>query len=166
MNQAPSVTPLHPDLLVRRATRQDLPFVAWCNQEITSPAPGFCYWDPLLEPTNTPTPAFLEAVFQLDALAWGTVAQFFLVEADGVALADGAGFAMSPTDYRPLDLARLPDVAGRLGWSATTLGAFQSAYEEVWPDPLDETLAPRLPGFWSASRSDRRPVGAASPAPC
>ncbi|THF67709.1 GNAT family N-acetyltransferase [Deinococcus sp. Arct2-2] len=143
MNHSISATRPVQEVLVRRATRQDLPFVAWCNQEATSPEPGFCYWDALLEQTQTPTPAFLETVFEVDALAWGTVEQFFLVEEHGVLLAGGSGFAMSTADYRPLDLARLPAVAQRLGWSPPTLETFQRAYEQVWPDPLEPTLAPQ-----------------------
>lgn len=49
MNHAISNTTAVQDVLVRRTTRQDLPFVAWCNQEATSPEPGFCYWDALPE---------------------------------------------------------------------------------------------------------------------
>jgi ribosomal protein S18 acetylase RimI-like enzyme len=145
VKRPPSVDPPTQSVFVRRATRQDLPFVAWCNQEATSPEPGFCYWDALLESTETPTPTFLSAVFELDALAWGTVEQFFLVEEHGVALAGGSGFAMSDIDYRPLDLKRLPAVAQRLNWSASTLNAFLAAYEQVWPDPLEPTLAPQAP---------------------
>ena len=72
-----------PTLTVRRATQKDIPFLAWCNYEASSPAPGFCYWDPLLEGTNTETMKFIEAVFQADALAWGNVDNFFVVEEKG-----------------------------------------------------------------------------------
>lgn len=81
----------------------------------------------------------------MDALAWGTVEQFFLVEERGVLLAGGSGFAMLTADYRPLDLARLPVMAHWLGWSRPTLEAFQTAYEQVWPNPLEPTLAPQAP---------------------
>lgn len=56
---------------VRQGTRADIPFLAWCNYEATSPAPGFCYWDPLVAETETPTLTFIEAVLAADALAWG-----------------------------------------------------------------------------------------------
>ncbi len=130
---------------VRPARRNDLAFVAWCNREATSPTPGFCYWDPLLEGTGTPTATFLEAAYALDALAWGKVEDFLLVEAGGVLLAGGSGFTMRETDYRPLDLGRLPEVAERLGWNADTLAAFRADYERVWSDRLDDTLAPQAP---------------------
>lgn len=145
MNTQIASSPPHSPLLVRRATRHDLPFVAWCNQEATSPTPGFCYWDALLRATGTSTSAFLQAVFEMDALAWGQVEQFFLVEVEGVPLAGGSGFTMSATDHRPLDLTRLTEVGHRLGWSAATLNTFQAAYEQVWADPLGGTLAPQAP---------------------
>lgn len=142
----PALT-LKPDhaVTVRRAHRDDLPFVAWCNVEASSPAPGFCYWDPLLEGTGTRARAFAEAVFGADAFAWGRVENFFIVEQGGTPLAGGSGFEMDPHDYRPLRLGRLPVVARTLGWSAAALAAFGRGYEQVWPDPLEPTLAPHAP---------------------
>lgn len=134
-----------PTLMVRHATRADLPFVAWCNYEASSPYPGFCYWDPLLEGTGTATMAFIEAVFQADALAWGQVEDFVLIEQDGKPIAGASGFSMNSVDYRPLLLSRLPDVARQLGWNSETLAQFQQMYENVWADPLDSTLAPAAP---------------------
>lgn len=142
----PTVTPRTKDAAtVRRARHDDLGFVAWCNFASSSPAPGFCYWDPLLEGTGTPTMTFIEAVFEADALAWGRVEDFFIVEEDGTPLAGGSGFTMDPHDYRPLRLERLPEVALSLGWSAATLEAFREGYEQVWSDPLEVTLAPHAP---------------------
>lgn len=133
------------ELLFRQATRDDLPFVAWCNYEASSPYPGFCYWDPLLEGTNTSTMSFIEAVFQADALAWGRVEDFMLVEENGKPIAGASGFVMDQHDYRPLRLDRLPVVAQALQWSQTMLDGFVSGYEAVWSDPLDATLAPSAP---------------------
>ncbi|MDX2162373.1 MAG: GNAT family N-acetyltransferase [bacterium] len=131
------------DLMVRRAERADLPFVAWCNYEASSPYPGFCYWDPLLEATNTPTMAFIEAVFRTDALAWGRVEDFHVVTDDaGKPIAGASGFTMDADDYRPLRLDRLPLVAESLGWSAAALDGFLQGYQSVWADPHDPTLAP------------------------
>lgn len=102
----PAVTP-KPDhaVTVRRASRGDLSFVAWCNVEASSPAPGFCYWDPLLEGTGTPARAFAEAVFGADAFAWGRVEDFFIVEG-GTPLAGGLGSRWTRT------------TTVRFGWSA------------------------------------------------
>jgi ribosomal protein S18 acetylase RimI-like enzyme len=132
-------------LIARRAIRRDIPFLAWCNVEATSPKPGFCYWDPLLEPTDTTALRFMEVVFQCDALAWGTVEQFFILEENGKPVAGASAFMMDSNDYRPLHLERLTNVARDLGWTDDALGAFRAGYEQVWNDPKDLTLAPQAP---------------------
>ncbi len=129
------------NLVIRRATRDDLGFVAWCNYESSSPYPGFCYWDPLLDGLNTPTMGFIEAVFHADALAFGRVEDFWVVEAEGKRLGGASGFVMDEEDYRPLRLNRMADVAARLGWDAATLTVFLDRYAMVWRDPQDSTLA-------------------------
>ena len=129
----------------RRATRDDIPFLAWCNQAATSPEPNFCYWDPLVRPTGTSTATFLETLFRHDALAWGRVEEFFILERAGQAIAGASAFTMDADDHRPLRLERLSAVASDLGWSAQTLRDFQTAYEQVWSDPHDPTLAPQAP---------------------
>ncbi len=130
------------DLFFRQATRDDLAFVAWCNYEASSPYPGFCYWDPLLEGTNTPTMSFIEAVFRADALAWGKVEDFMLAEENGKPVAGASGFVMDTHDYRPLRLDRLSLVAQALHWDQATLEGFIDGYKMVWSDPLDPTLSP------------------------
>lgn len=137
--------PLSAGWTVRQGARTDLPFLAWCNYEATSPAPGFCYWDPLLAATGTPTLAFIEAVLAADALAWGRCEDFLILEERGRPLGGASGFTMDSDDYRPLRLDRLPAAAQRLGWSDTTLVRFQQSYEAVWSDPQDTTLGPTAP---------------------
>lgn len=131
-----------PTLTVRRATQKDIPFLAWCNYEASSPAPGFCYWDPLLEGTNTETMKFIEAVFQADALAWGNVDNFFVVEEKGKSVAGASAFMMDANDYRPLRLSHFAEVARELGWPSKTEKEFLERYEAVWSNSKDETLAP------------------------
>lgn len=133
------------DWTVRQGTRADIPFLAWCNYEASSPEPGFCYWDPLLAETGTPTLAFIEALFAADALAWGRCEDFLILEECGRPLGGASGFVMDPDDYRPLRRDRLPAVAQRLGWSDTTLARFRQGYEAVWSDPQDPTLAASAP---------------------
>jgi ribosomal protein S18 acetylase RimI-like enzyme len=133
------------DWTVRQGTRDDMPFLAWCNYEATSPAPGFCYWDPLVAETGTPTMTFIEAVLAVDALAWGRCEDFLVLEGNGRPLGGASGFSMDRDDYRPLRLERLPDLAQRLGWSAATQMRFQQGYEAVWSNPQDPTLAPTAP---------------------
>ncbi len=132
-------------LKIRQATREDIPFLAWCNYEATSPEPGFCYWDPILEGFNTDTMAFIQAVFEADALAWGRADQFFVVEVDGKLVGGASGFEMDAEDYRPLHLSLMPKVAQVLGWSEKNLQEFMRRYEEVWRDPHDVTISPSSP---------------------
>lgn len=99
----------------------------------------------MLEGTGASTPAFVEAVFRADALAWGRVEEFFIVTEAGVPVAGGSGFMVDAYDYRPLRLGRLPVVAQTLGWSEATLETFQTRYEQGWLDPLEPTLAPHAP---------------------
>lgn len=129
----------------RRATRDDIPFLAWCNQAATSPAPNFCYWDGLVQPTGTSTVTLLEALFRHDALAWVSYNQFFILEYKGKPVAGASAFTMDARDYRPLRLERLAAVASDLGWSTQTLSDFQNGYEQVWNNPLEPTLAPQAP---------------------
>jgi GNAT superfamily N-acetyltransferase len=137
--------PITTALQFRQATRDDIPFIAWCNYEATSPEPNFCYWDPILEGFNTDTMAFIQAVFHADALAWGRAEQFFVAEKDGELVGGASGFVINENDYRPLRLDRLPTVATSLGWSEDTLQEFIRRYEEVWRDPHDVSLAPSAP---------------------
>jgi GNAT superfamily N-acetyltransferase len=128
-------------LTVRRATQHDIPFLAWCNYEASSPAPGFCYWDPLLEETNTETMRFIEAVFRADALAWGKVENFFVVEEKEESVAGASAFTVDIHDYRPLHLPRFSEVARALDWTTSTEKEFLKHYEAIWSNPKDETLA-------------------------
>jgi GNAT superfamily N-acetyltransferase len=133
------------DTTARRATHDDIAFLAWCNMEATSPEPGFCYWDPLLAPTGTATRTFVETVLHHDALAWGSVHDFFVLEHEGQPVAGASAFTMNADDYRPLRFERLADVAHALGWNASTLETFQASYESVWSNPKDPTLEPHAP---------------------
>ncbi len=130
---------------IRRATRQDLLFVAWCNYESTSPVPGFCYWDPLLEGFGTTTSLFIETVLRVDALAWGKVEDFFVAERDGELVGGASAFVMDIDDYRPFRLSSLPVVAESLGWTQATIDQFIQRYTGVWADAHDPTLAPQAP---------------------
>ncbi len=135
------------ELTFRTAHHHDLDFIAWCNYAATSPAPGFCYWDPLLEGTQTETMQFIRAIFQHDALAWGSVEDFIVGEVSGEKVCGASGFVMGHTDYRPLRLEKLQQVQAALGWSDHLLQTFIQNYEQVWTNPLDVTLKPS--GNWT-----------------
>lgn len=135
------------NITFRAAVKADLPFVAWCNYEATSPAPGFCYWDSLLEDSGTDTMRFIEAVFEHDALLWGRVEDFVIGEIEGEPVCGASGFVMDETDYRPLKMNRLPNIQQALGWTDDVRKKFIERYEAVWRDPLDATL--KASGDWT-----------------
>ncbi|MBC8044355.1 MAG: GNAT family N-acetyltransferase [Rhizobacter sp.] len=135
------------NITFRAAEKADLPFVAWCNYEATSPSPGFCYWDPLLEDSGTDTMQFIKTVFEQDALAWGRVEDFIIGEIAGEPVCGASGFAMDEADYRPLKMNRLPDVQRALGWTDDMREKFVEQYEAIWRDPLDATL--KASGDWT-----------------
>jgi hypothetical protein len=112
------------DAQFRRATQDDVPFVAWCNFEATSPSPDFCYWDPLLEGFEIATIDFLIAAIQHDALAWCRIEDFLIGEIAGQKVAGASGFVMDKDDYRPIRIAKLPDVQKALGWDAERMHIF------------------------------------------
>lgn len=141
----PEIETFKRSLRVRRATRDDLAFIAWCNYESSSPAPGFCYWDPLLDGLDTPTMAFIEAMFRADALAYGTVEDFFVIASEGRLIGGASGFTPDAEDYRPLRLNRLSHIAEQLGWHAEQQAQFLERYQGVWADPRDPSLAPQAP---------------------
>jgi len=132
----------HIEVTVRRATDADILFIAWVNYEASSPEPGFCYWDPLLEGTNTPTMAFIEAMFRARALAWGDPENFSLAVHNGQPIAGASGFEMNAQDYRPLRESRLPYLASLIGWDDSKLNTFRERYAAVWSDPQDISIAP------------------------
>jgi len=135
------------ELQFRLAEKKDLAFVAWCNRQATSTAPGFCYWDPLLAGTPTETDTFIRAVFAHDALSWGLVEDFLIGEMNGTPVCGASGFVMDETDYRPLRLSRWPTVVKALQWTDEQSTTFLRQYELVWPHPMDETLKPS--GAWT-----------------
>jgi len=132
-------------LKIRPATRADLVFIAWCNYQASSPAPHFCYWDPLLKGLDTPTMTFIEAMLRADALAHGRVEDFCVVEFEGRLIAGASGFSMAPDNYRPLRLPHLPQLAELLGWTVEQQAQFVTRYQNVWADPRDPSLAPQAP---------------------
>lgn len=92
------------DLTIRGATRHDLDFVAWCNYTASSPAPGFCWWDPPIEGFGIETITFIRQAVALDVLAWCRIADFVIAENGSIPLAGAARFVMREDDYRPLNI--------------------------------------------------------------
>lgn len=65
-------------LTFRRASPDDLDFIAYCNYTASSPSPGFCYWDSLIEGFGLETITFIRHAISLDVLAWCRISDFSL----------------------------------------------------------------------------------------
>ena len=119
---------------VRAAGRSDAPFLARMAHEASLPPLGTSFWEMLLTPSGTDVLSFLEAVLGADASRWGVVEDFIVVEVAGRPAATCAVFrpnvASGAND--PLDLSKLPAVAGSLSWDQETTEVFRAAYQEMW----------------------------------
>jgi ribosomal protein S18 acetylase RimI-like enzyme len=134
-------------LTFRRATPDDLDFIAYCNYTASSPSPGFCYWDSLIEGFGLETITFIRQAISLDVLAWCRISDFFVAENDGILVAGASCFVMKQDDYRPLNLNNISKLYNVLKWSDEQIDQFEEKYKTVWYDPQDETLRPS--GTWT-----------------
>ena len=135
------------NLTFRGATQEDLDFVAWCNYTASSPAPGFCWWDPLIEGFGIETITFVRRAVALDVLAWCRIKDFVIAEHRSMPVAGAARFAMREDDYRPLNLQQIGGLYRALEWSDSQIRQFEGKYAAVWSNPQDETLRPS--GTWT-----------------
>lgn len=119
---------------VRKATGEDVPFLARMGYEASLPPFEASFWDRLVEPTGTSTPVFLEAMFRLSASSWGNVEDFIILELDGQPVATCAVFRPEEnlSSEGPFNLNRLPEIATALAWSNETAAAFRATYEDIW----------------------------------
>lgn len=136
-----------PSLTFRCANPDDLDFVAYCNYTASSPSPGFCYWDSLIEGFGVETITFIRQAISLDVLAWCRISDFFIAENKGIPIAGASCFVMNKDDYRPLDLKNISKLYNFLEWSGEQIKQFEEKYETVWDNPQDETLQPS--GTWT-----------------
>jgi ribosomal protein S18 acetylase RimI-like enzyme len=136
-----------PNLTLQRATPDDLDFVAYCNYTASSPSPGFCYWDLLIEGLGIETMAFIRQAIVLDVLAWCRISDFFILEHQGIPIAGAACFVMNKDDYRPINLTKIGKLYNVLAWNEHQIEQFEEKYQMVWNNPQDETLQPS--GIWT-----------------
>jgi ribosomal protein S18 acetylase RimI-like enzyme len=134
-------------LTFRRATLDDLDFIAYCNYTASSPSPNFCYWDLLIEGFGLETITFIRQAISLDVLAWCRVSDFFIAENNGIPVAGASCLVMKQDDYRPLDLNNISKLYNILEWSGEQIKQFENKYETVWYNRQDETLRPS--GTWT-----------------
>ena len=122
------------EVSVRRATTDDISFLAQIDLIATTPPFERSMWDRYLEDTGTSTARFLEAVFIEDASNWGRVEDFIVLEVGGTPAAACAVYdsAAQRPDRGMINMDKLSAVAGRLGWARAAVEAFRSIYEKDW----------------------------------
>ena len=137
--------PIQTNLTTRYGTIADIPFLARIEYEASLPPLNRCFWEDLLEGTDTSALPFIEAMLKAEASNWGDVSDFLILEEEGKPVAAAAGFTPGE-DYRPLCLSRLEAMAPILGWSAATTAIFRDRYEAAFGyDPQPDFLKPQAP---------------------
>lgn len=130
----------------RKATVSDIPFLARIEYEASLPPLNYCFWDDILQGTQTESLEFVEVALKADAFSWGGVADFLVLEENDRPVAAAAGFTPNSEDYRPLRLSRLDAIAQLLGWSLETTTVFRKRYDEFWGDDRQPVfLKPQAP---------------------
>ncbi len=126
---------------VRRATTHDIPFVAWMQYEASLPPAYFSFWDFPLMGMNIEGKTFIETVLTLNAGAWGSVDEFWILEEDGQPIAAAAGieagieFAEGPVRMRCLE-----SIGEAFGWTTEMVELFRERYRTIWTYPVENPL--------------------------
>ncbi|HEY9625985.1 MAG TPA: N-acetyltransferase [Coleofasciculaceae cyanobacterium] len=123
-------------LNTRKATTADIPFLARIEYEASLPPLNHCFWEDMLQGTETTALQFIEAELRAEASNWGNVADFLILEAQGKPVAAAAGYVPDREDYCPLRLSRLEAIAQDLKWSKEHTAAFHDRYMALWGGDL------------------------------
>ncbi|MEL4897674.1 GNAT family N-acetyltransferase [Crocosphaera sp. Alani8] len=115
-------------LSTRKANRQDIPFLARIEYEASLPPLNHCFWEDLLEGTQTEVLPFIEAKLKADAGNWGLLEDFVIVEEQGKPVAAAAGYCPNQDNYSPLNLSNLDKMAQELNWSQEIAEGFRDGY--------------------------------------
>ncbi len=134
------------ELATRKATIADIPFLARIQYEASLPPLNRCFWEEILEGTETDALQFIEAMLRASACNWGNVADYLVLEQQGKPVAAAAGYLPNSEDYCPLCLSGLDAIAQNLNWSKEVATAFRDRYEQFWGgDCCPIFLAPQAP---------------------
>jgi ribosomal protein S18 acetylase RimI-like enzyme len=120
------------ELSTRKATIADIPFLARIQYEASLPPLNQCFWEDILQGTETSALHFIEAMLRAGASNWGNVADFLILEEQGKPIAAAAGYIPNPEDYCPLQLSALDKIAQDLNWSDQIAATFRDRYEQSW----------------------------------
>lgn len=119
-------------LTIRDATSADIPFLARIEYEASLPPMNQCFWDSLLQGTETGALQFIKAMLGANASNWGNVADFLILEEQGKPVAGAAGYTPNLEDYCPLCLSSLDRMSRALKWSQEIAIGFRDRYEKFW----------------------------------
>lgn len=119
-------------LNIRKATIADIPFITSIEYEASLPPMNRCFWEDVLQGTETGALQFIEAMLRADASNWGNVTDFLILEEQGKTVAAAAGYIPNPEDYCPLRLSCLGRIANDLNWSKEIATAFRDRYVQFW----------------------------------
>jgi ribosomal protein S18 acetylase RimI-like enzyme len=123
-------------LRTRKAAIADIPFLATIDYEASLPPLNHCFWEDILEGTDTNIRSFVEAMFRADASNWGNVSDFLVLEESGKPIAAAAGYTPSAENYSPLHLSLLDKIAADLHWPQEITGRFRDHYIDLWGEDL------------------------------
>lgn len=133
-------------LSTRKATIADIPLLAKIEYEASLPPLNHCFWEDILQGTETDALQFIEAMLRAGASNWGDVTDFLILEAQEKPVAAAAGYTPNPENYCPLRLSCLDKIAQNLNWSKETASAFEDRYIQFWGGDLRPFfLTPQAP---------------------
>ena len=130
------------EVTVRRATTDDVSFLARIDVIASTPPFDRSIWDRYLDGTGTPTVHFLEAMFIEDASNWGRVEDFIVLEIAERPVAACAVYVAHGGERGMIDTEKLPAIARRLGWTQAIADTFRNGYEKDW-NGADAFLVPQ-----------------------
>ncbi len=130
----------------RKATIADIPFLARIEYEASLPPLNQCFWEDILQGTQTGALQFIEAMLSADASNWGNVTDFLILEEQGKPVAAAAGYTPNSEDYCPLRLSCVDRVVQELNWSKEIATVFREQYVKFWgSDCRPIFLTPQAP---------------------
>jgi GNAT superfamily N-acetyltransferase len=126
---------------VRRAMLTDIPFLAWMQYEASLPPAYFSFWDFPIMGMNIEGKAFIETVLKLNAGAWGSVDEFWILEENGQPIAAAAGIEAGIAFAEgPVRMQCLETIGQTLGWTSDMVALFRERYRTIWTYPVENPL--------------------------
>lgn len=115
-------------LTTRRVAIADIPFLARIEYEASLPPLNQCFWEEILQGTQTGALQLIEAMLRAGASNWGNITDFLILEEQGKPVAGAAGYIPNSEDYCPLRLSYLGKIAQDLNWSDAIAATFRDRY--------------------------------------